>query len=138
MFSSTFSLVSWITCDRIKVFLWFCVKKLKLFWNVIVLVLVWSVLWLWHYKTNKTSSSGRALPEIPSGPEVQQNFKIRTIHKPNVFLPGCRTFNTFENRKKNPRNFFRIFLVYLFGLGTFYTVFVFRDLILWELIACTY
>ena len=30
----------------------------------------------------------RALPDITSGPEVRQIFKIRTVRKPDVFLPG--------------------------------------------------
>ena len=32
-------------------------------------------------------SDGRALPDITSGPEVQQNVKIRTDWKLDVFLP---------------------------------------------------
>ena len=32
--------------------------------------------------------SRRALPDIIYGPEVQRNFKIRTVRKPSVFLPG--------------------------------------------------
>ena len=47
---------------------------------------------------------GRALPDITSGPEVCQIFKIRTVRKPDVFLTGRRTFNTFKNRRKNPKN----------------------------------
>ena len=39
----------------------------------------------------------RAQPDITSGPEVRQIFKIRTVRKPDVFLPGRRTF---RNRKK--------------------------------------
>ena len=39
----------------------------------------------------------RAQPDIMSGPEVRQIFKIRTVRKPDVFLPGHRTF---KNRKK--------------------------------------
>ena len=38
-----------------------------------------------------------ALPDITSNPEVRQIFKIRTIWKPDVFLPKCRTFSTFKN-----------------------------------------
>ena len=34
----------------------------------------------------------RALPEIMSGPEVRQIFKIRTVQKLDVFHPGRRTF----------------------------------------------
>jgi hypothetical protein len=74
----------------------------------------------------------RALPDITSGPEVGQIFKIRTVQKPDVFLPGHRTFNTYKNRKKNPKkikerkkknqDFFCLF--------TFDTKFVSRDLIL--------
>ena len=39
----------------------------------------------------------RALPDITYGPEVWQIFKIGTVWKPDVFLPGGRTFNTFKN-----------------------------------------
>ena len=45
------------------------------------------------------SLPGRALPDITSGPEVRQIFKIQTFRKPDVFLLGCRTFR--NNRKKN-------------------------------------
>ena len=57
----------------------------------------------------------RALTDITSGPEVRQIFKIRTVRKPDVFLLGRRTFNTFKNIFKNPKfkktqkNFFAIF-----------------------------
>ena len=50
--------------------------------------------------------NSRALPDITSSPEVRQIFKIRTVRKPDVFLPGRRTFKTFKNRKKNPKTFF--------------------------------
>ena len=39
----------------------------------------------------------RALPDITSGPEVRQIFKIQTVRKPDIFLTRRRTF---ENRKK--------------------------------------
>ena len=42
----------------------------------------------------------RALPDITSGPEVRQIFKVWTVRKPDVFLPGCRTL---KNRKKKSR-----------------------------------
>ena len=45
----------------------------------------------------------RALPDITSGPEVRQIFKIRTVWKLNVFLPGRQTF---KNRKKIQKMFF--------------------------------
>ena len=61
----------------------------------------------------------RALPGIMSGPEVRQIFKIRTVRKPDVFLPRHLSFITL---KKN-----HIFFVYLFGLGTFDTKFACRD-----------
>ena len=41
----------------------------------------------------------RALPDITSGPEVRQIFKIRTVRKPDIFLPGRRTLNPLENKK---------------------------------------
>ena len=43
----------------------------------------------------------RALPDIMSGLEVQKIYKIRTVWKPDVFLPGRWTFKTFKNHKKN-------------------------------------
>ena len=64
----------------------------------------------------------RALPDITSGPEVLPIFKILTVRKPDVFLPGPQIFKTFKNRKKNPQIFLRFFFVYLFGLGTFDTM----------------
>ena len=51
--------------------------------------------------------TGRALPDITSGPEVRQNYKIRTVRKPDVFLPGHRTFNT---SKKVIQDVFCIFI----------------------------
>ena len=42
----------------------------------------------------------RALPDITSGPEVRQIFKIRTVGKPDVFLPRRRTFDTIKSRRK--------------------------------------
>ena len=41
----------------------------------------------------------RALPDITSGPEFRQIFKVQTVPKPDIFLPGRRTFNTFKNRR---------------------------------------
>ena len=57
----------------------------------------------------------RGLPDITSGPEVQQIFKIRTVRKPDVFLPGHLTL---KNRKRNPKKlfsknfFFKIFFIF--------------------------
>ena len=72
----------------------------------------------------------RALPDITSGPEVRQIFKIRTVQTQDVFLPGRQTFFSIFFSKI-------FFSVYLFGLGTFDTKFVSRVPILWELITCT-
>ena len=85
-----------------------------------------------------------------SGLEVRQIFKVRTHQKPDVLLPGRRTFITWKNGKKNPKKiqnkiqkkkyfffskfFSRFVFVYLFGLGTFDTKFVF----LWEVITCNW
>ena len=38
----------------------------------------------------------RALSDITFSLEVWQIFKMRTVRKPDVFLPGCWTFNTFR------------------------------------------
>jgi hypothetical protein len=65
----------------------------------------------------------RALPDITSSPEVRQIFKIQTVRKPDVFLPGRRTFNSFKNRRKNekmnfskkiPDFFFEYIPIYIF------------------------
>ena len=59
----------------------------------------------------------RALPDMLSGPEVREIFKIRTVRKPNNFLPGLRTFKTFKNnnKKKNKKSFFNFFFqIFLF------------------------
>ena len=39
----------------------------------------------------------RSVPDMTSGPEVRKIFKIRTVRKQDVFLPGCRTFKTFKD-----------------------------------------
>ena len=44
--------------------------------------------------------STRALPDITSGPEVQQIFNFQTVRKQDVFLPGRWTFKNFKYRKK--------------------------------------
>ena len=59
----------------------------------------------------------RALPDITSGSEVLQIFKIRTVRKPDVLLPGRRTIKT-----KKTLHF------YSFGLRSFDTQSVSRDL----------
>ena len=61
-----------------------------------------------------------------------------TVLKLGVILSGCQTFNTFENRFFFYIFLSRFFFVYSSGLGTFDTKFVSRDLILWELITCTW
>ena len=48
-----------------------------------------------------------------------------------------------KKKKKNLKKFFKkfflnFFFVYLFGLGAFDTKFLFRDLILWEVITCNW
>ena len=43
--------------------------------------------------------SFRALTDIRSGPKVQKFFKIGTVRKPKIFLPGSWTFKTFKNQK---------------------------------------
>ena len=58
----------------------------------------------------------RAQPDITSGQEVRQIFKIRPVRKPDVFLPGRRTF---KNRKKNQKKkfkkkFLNFFLFWIF------------------------
>ena len=79
--------------------------------------------------------------------EVRQIFKIRTVRKPDVFLPGRRTFNTFENRKKKSPKFFfqkrkkfKIFFCLFSNTSQFRTFdnkFVSMELIIWELITRT-
>ena len=55
----------------------------------------------------------RALPDTVSGPEVRQIFKIQTVRKPDVFLPGGRTLRVGKEfkKKKNSKFFFHNFLV---------------------------
>ena len=91
-------------------------------------------------KTLPMSSVGswNSTTDTHLSPEVQQIFKLRIVQKQDNFLPGRQTFNTFKNRKKNPKFLFstissRFLYVYLFGLGTFDTKFVSRDHILGEL-----
>ena len=56
-----------------------------------------------------------------SGPEVRQIFKVRTHQKPDVLLPGRRTFITWKNGEKNPKkkskkkNFWKFFFWIFFG-----------------------
>ena len=61
-----------------------------------------------------------ALLDITSGPEVQQNFKIRTVWKPGVFLTGCRTF---KNWKKNPKRLLQFFFFQNFFSDVFHNYF---------------
>ena len=107
--------------------LWFRIKYVKKSWKT-------EVFWTWHllnsikikgdfaYRLEKKSLKridsqccsilSRALPDITSVPEVRQIFKIRTVRKPDVFLPGRWTLNPLENRKKNQKkskNLFSIF-----------------------------
>jgi hypothetical protein len=84
----------------------------------------------------------RAPSDIKSGSEVRQIFKIRTLRKPKVFLPGRWTFNTFKiEEKKSSKIFFNsnFFYIYFQILPNF--VFLTpnlcpgsRDLIIWGLI----
>ena len=46
----------------------------------------------------------RALPDITSSPEVREIVKIRTVRKPDDFLPKLRTFKTFKNNNKKNQN----------------------------------
>ena len=57
----------------------------------------------------------RAQPDITSGQEVRQIFKIRPVRKPDIFLPGRRTFKNRKKiknkkfQKKNSKFFFNFF-----------------------------
>ena len=62
---------------------------------------------------------GRTLPDITSGLEVWQIFKVRTVRKPDVFHPGHQTLKII---KKSFKDFFCF---------TFDPKSVSRDLILW-------
>ena len=48
------------------------------------------------------------------GPEVQQIFKIQTVRKPDILLPGRWTFNTLKLHKKKLQNFFQNFVFKFF------------------------
>ena len=62
----------------------------------------------------------RALSDITFGPEVRQIFKIRTVRKPNDFLPGRWTVRNRKKSKENFQNFskifFQIFLLFIYLL----------------------
>ena len=47
----------------------------------------------------------RALPDIMSGPEVRQIFKVRAVQKPDVFLSGPRTINRTKAMEKKSKKF---------------------------------
>ena len=73
--------------------------------------------------------SNRALPDITSCPEVHQIFKIRTVRKRDVFLPGSRHLKLLKLcRRKNPKKNCE---------SKFDTKFVSRDLIIQVLITHT-
>ena len=78
----------------------------------------------------------RALPDIMSGPKVWQIFKIWTVRKPNVFLPGRRTVKTLLKEGKKIKKISKTFLsnflnfFFTFGLRVFDTKFVSKGLIL--------
>ena len=57
----------------------------------------------------------RAQPDITSGQEVRQIFKIRPVRKPDVFLPRRRTLSTVKNRKKIQIFFFKILFFNFFS-----------------------
>ena len=62
----------------------------------------------------------RALPDIMSCPKVHQIFKIPTDWKPDIFVPGRWTFNTFKNRnKKSNKNIKKRKILKIFFLFTF-------------------
>ena len=68
-----------------------------------------------NYPIVEDTPSDRALPDITSGPEVRQIFKIRTLRKPDVFLPGRWTFNTFKiEEKKSSKKFFNSNFFYIY------------------------
>ena len=79
-------------------------------YNVLIMInkyffLIISRIWIVRRKKKlEWTVTYRALPDITSGPEVRQNFKIRTVRKPDVFLPERQTFNTFKKRKKKRKN----------------------------------
>ena len=56
--------------------------EIKLLISILHLALIFYLLYLGLYRTSL------------SGPEVRQIVKIRTHQKPDVFLPGRRTFIT--------------------------------------------
>ena len=62
-------------------------------------------------KLSMVQNKCRAQPDITSGPEVRQIVKIRTVRKPDNFLPGRRTV---KDKKKNPQKKLKIFLLIFF------------------------
>ena len=106
----------------------------------------------------KWSNVIRALPDITVWSGSPANFQSpdspKTGHSPSR-TPDFYHLNKWEKispkkSKKKFQNFqifflffffkifFKFFFVFLFGLGTFDSKFVSRDLILWELITCTW
>ena len=45
----------------------------------------------------------RALPDITSGPEVRQIFKVRTVQKPDLFPAGHRTLKFIAKNQKSKK-----------------------------------
>ena len=80
----------------------------------------------------------RALPNITSGPEVQQIFRICTVQKLDVFRPGRGLLTLLKIKKKTifRKNFFfkTFFYYYIFSntsrIRSFDTKFLSRDLII--------
>ena len=108
---------------------------------------------LYHWLPNKlfvtlslTSLGLVTVGRYQTSRPVWQIFKILTVRKPDVFLPGRRTFNTFKSRRKKKKKekfsitilnifffifFFKIYFVYLQmhpNLDFFDTKFVSMDL----------
>ena len=79
------------------------------------------------YWTSLLVKSGKLLKSGLSG---NQTFSLTDA--------GLLTLLKTEKKSKKSKNKFKIFFVYLFGLGTFDTKFVSRNWELWELITCTW
>ena len=91
---------------------------------------------------NKYFLWDRALLDIKTVPEVRQFFKSGLSGNRAFSFPDARLLTLLKIEKKSYfffKFFFSIFFfVYLFDIETFDTKFVSRDLILWELITCTW
>ena len=74
----------------------------------------------WPYLLAATTS---AQPDITSSPKVRRIFKIRTVRKPDVFLPDVRLFTLLKIEKKIQKKIFKFIFQFIFS-NFFYNFFL--------------